>query len=174
MLIVDPRLNSVHLEPSRRQDYRHARDLLLHARGNQTVFVEQHQGFNELGGGSHTFCDKPVRGAASEADFCLMESESLYPLKVGINTVGRSSENDVVVADAFVSRRHCAILVHHSRHCELYDTASKNGTFLNGHKIAGPTRLHNGDEIRMCDRNYVFVTKHEAAAPVALTQTLHE
>ncbi len=172
--MMDPRLNSVHLDPPRRQVYRHARDLLLHARGNQTVFVEQHQGFNELGIGSNTVYEKPGREAGVDTDFCLMEGDIVHRLKVGINTVGRSSENDVVVADAFVSRRHCAILVHHSTLCELYDTASKNGTFLNGHKTAGPTRLRTGDVVRMCDRNYIFVSRHDANAPAAYTQTLHE
>jgi pSer/pThr/pTyr-binding forkhead associated (FHA) protein len=171
--MVDPRLNSVHLDPSRREMFRHAREMLLQARGNQTVFVEKHQDFNELGAGSKTQIEKQA-GAAIETDFCLMDRDCVYPLKVGINTVGRSSENDVVVADAFVSRRHCAILVHHSTVCELYDTASKNGTFLNGNKISGPTRLRTGDEIRMCDRNYIFVSKHDASAPAAITHTLHE
>jgi hypothetical protein len=171
--MVDPRLNSVHLDPSRRQLFRHARAMLLQARGNQTVFVEKHQDFNELGGGSKTLIEKQ-EGAAVETDFCLMDRDCVYPLKVGINTVGRSSENDVVVADAFVSRRHCAILVHHSTVCELYDTASKNGTFLNGNKINSPTRLRTGDEIRMCDCNYIFVSKHDDASPAAITHTLHE
>jgi hypothetical protein len=171
---MDPRLNSVHLEAPRRQLFRHAREVLLQARGSHTVCVEQRQDIDGPGGGSHTLIEKQGANAEVEAEYCLMDRDCVYPLKVGINTVGRSSENDVVVPDAFVSRRHCAILVHHSTVCELYDTASKNGTFLNGHKIAGPTRLHTGDEIRMCDRNYVFVSRHDAAAPVAMTQTLHQ
>jgi FHA domain len=171
---VDPRLNSVHLEPPRRQLFRHARELLLQARGNQTVCGEQNHELDPFGGGSHTFIERQGAQAKFEAEYCLLDRDCVYPLKVGINTVGRSSENDVVVADAFVSRRHCAILVHHSTVCELYDTASKNGTFVNGHKISGPTRLRTGDEIRMCDRNYVFVSKHDANAPAALTQTLRE
>src|SRR5260370_8492555 len=103
-----------------------------------------------------------------------MDGDCAYALGVGINSAGRWSEKEVGGADALVSRRQCAILVHHSTVCELYDTASKNGTFLNGHKIAGPTRLRSGDEIRMCDRNYVFVSRHDASAPAALTQTLHD
>jgi hypothetical protein len=169
----DPRLNSVHLEPPRRQLFREAREILLRSRGNQTVFVEKHQGLNDLGGiGSNTLIERQGAEGEVETEFCLMDRDSVFPLKVGINTVGRSSENDVVVPDAFVSRRHCAILVHHSTICELYDTASKNGTFVNGSKIAGPTRLRTGDEIRMCDRNYVFVSKHDGSSPAALTQTL--
>jgi pSer/pThr/pTyr-binding forkhead associated (FHA) protein len=70
-----------------------------------------------------------------------------------------------------VSRRHCAILVHLTTGCELHDTASKNGTFLNGNRLAGPTRLSPGDEIRMCDRHLVFFSADDPA-PAAHDQTL--
>src|SRR6266581_1196210 len=140
--MADPRLNSVHLEFPRREQFRHARDVLLNARGNQTVLAEQ-------------------KGIAEEAD---------HP-----NTVGRSPDNDVIIQDGFVSRRHCAILVHASKGAELYDTASKNGTFLNGQKIAAPTRLRSGDEIRMCDRNLIFVMREDDVPPSpAHTVTVQE
>jgi pSer/pThr/pTyr-binding forkhead associated (FHA) protein len=92
-------------------------------------------------------------------DYALVDKDSVFPLKVGLNTVGRLPDNDVVIEDAFISRRHCAILIHTQTHPELHDVASKNGTFLNGNKLAGPTPLKSGDEIRMCDRQLVFVCK---------------
>ena len=55
--------------------------------------------------------------------------------------------------------------VHSARGAELHDTASKNGTFLNGKRIFGPTRLVAGDEIRMCDKSVVF--QADTAAPLA-------
>jgi pSer/pThr/pTyr-binding forkhead associated (FHA) protein len=60
-----------------------------------------------------------------------------------------------------VSRRHCAILVHLNDGCELHDTASKNGTFLNGDKLIGPTRLKPGDEIRMCGKQFTFRSRND-------------
>jgi pSer/pThr/pTyr-binding forkhead associated (FHA) protein len=69
-------------------------------------------------------------------------------------------DNDVVMADGSVSRRHCAIVLHASRGCEIHDTASKNGTYLNGKRILGPTRLVAGDEIRMSDHTIVFQSDH--------------
>jgi pSer/pThr/pTyr-binding forkhead associated (FHA) protein len=81
--------------------------------------------------------------------------------------VGRAPDNDVVISDAYVSRRQCAILVHAGDGCELHDVASKNGTFLNGQKLDGPTLLHDGDEIRMCDRQLVFVLRGDASNPHA-------
>jgi hypothetical protein len=160
--MVDARLNSVHLEAPRRQEFRVAREQLLNARGSHTLAVEC-QGDLLSGAGEHNTAIQNVPGnaVAAPARYVLMDAEYIYPLKIGLNTVGRMPDNDVVVPDAYVSRRHCAILVHANDCCELHDVASKNGTLLNGNKIAGPTRLHSGDEIRMCNRNLVFLRKSD-------------
>jgi pSer/pThr/pTyr-binding forkhead associated (FHA) protein len=76
-------------------------------------------------------------------------------------------DNDVVLKDASVSRRHCAIVVHATRGCELHDTASKNGTYLNGKRIGGPTRLINGDQIRLCEVTLVFQAGDATPPPPA-------
>src|SRR5262249_17802187 len=91
--------------------------------------------------------------------FWLMDKDAIYPLKVGVNTIGRLPDNDVVVQAPYVSRRHCAILVHAGDGCELHDIASKNGTFINGRKLEGPTRLNSGDELRMGALRRVLVPR---------------
>jgi hypothetical protein len=160
--MTDPRLNSIHLELPRRQDFRAARDALLNARGEHTLCAEGAGGFLP-GTGNLTAVEKPgpggTTGPAVDARFVLMDRDYVYPLKTGLNTIGRMPDNDVVLEDAYVSRRHCAVLVHAADTCELHDVASKNGTFLNGRKINGPTRLKTGDEIRMCNKHLVFVSR---------------
>jgi hypothetical protein len=158
--MTDPRLNSIHLELPRRQEFRAARELLLHARGNNTLCAENQSGFGGPSAANLTAIEKlgPC-SPATPARFVLMDRDYAYPLKVGLNTIGRMPDNDIVLEDAYVSRRHCAILVHVGDFCELHDVASKNGTLLNGHKIEGPTRLKSGDEIRMCNRNLVFMCR---------------
>jgi hypothetical protein len=167
--MTDPRLNSMHLGPDRREMFRFAREQLLGARGAQTCYFEQ----GGSGGGSATLHGEQA-DEALQLDYCLMDQEHVYPLKIGVNTLGRSSENDLVVADAFISRRHCAILVHASRGCELHDTASKNGTFLNEAKLAKPTRLKCGDKIRMCDRLFIFLIKGQPLPAASNSHTLAE
>jgi pSer/pThr/pTyr-binding forkhead associated (FHA) protein len=54
----------------------------------------------------------------------------------------------------------------------LHDTASKNGTYVNGKRISGPTRLRSGDEIRMCDQRLVFVTRDTPPDHPSPTHTL--
>jgi uncharacterized protein YkwD len=76
-------------------------------------------------------------------------------LKRKIN-VGNASDNDVVVADPTVSRRH-AILKRRFRRYRLIDLESTNGTFINGRRINGPTRIVRGDEVRFGAARFVFL-----------------
>src|SRR5207237_3501868 len=115
-------------------------------------------------GGSHTMIQGAKERPPAGVNFWLMDKEAIYPLKVGVNTIGRLPDNDVVVQAPYVSRRHCAILVHAGDGCELHDIASKNGTYLNGRRLEGPTPINRGDEIRMCDRQMVFMNKTGGAA----------
>jgi hypothetical protein len=169
----DPRLNSVHLDAPRRQVFRQARKALLNARGWQTVAAENEKAADEASPADspHTMLLHADSRPGPDVKFWLVDKEFLYPLKIGLNTIGRAPENDVVVPDGYVSRRHCAILVHAGDGCELHDTASKNGTFLNGRKLAGPTPLAVGDEIRMCDRQLVFMSHTGGPATPGTAQT---
>jgi hypothetical protein len=146
----DPRLNSIHLEDPRRHEFRRAREALLGARGDCTRLADA---------GSKTAVQALEGCIPASCDCVVMDREQVYPLKVGLNTIGRLPDNDVVLADPYVSRRHCAILVHASKGFELHDVASKNGTFLNGRRLTGPTPIVSGDEIRMCDRHLIFVRR---------------
>lgn len=163
--MVDPRLNSIHLESlPRRDEFRQARQALLDARGPRTLAAEQFKGYaTDKERPSNTVMQNQGPQLRGGLKFLLMDKEYVYPLKVGLNTIGRMPDNDVVIHDACVSRRHCAILVHTLDGCELHDVASKNGTFINGKRLSGPTRLNSGDEICMCNRQFVFVTKNECS-----------
>lgn len=170
----DPRLNSLHLDPTRRQEFRRAREVLLQARGNETIFAEKKR--SEESDPGTTFIHNNKSALPTTLDVWLADREYIYPLKIGLNTMGRSADNDVVVEDLYVSRRHCAVLVHHNNLCVLQDVASKNGTFLNGSRIAGPTPLKSGDEIRICNRQFIFQTREAfpqgPPAPPAPTRTI--
>jgi hypothetical protein len=152
----DPRLNSVHLEFPRREDFRRAREMLVGSRGELTIAAEQ--ALPAFAGGSRTLMEE-AGGSQTSMEHLLVENGLTYPLKIGVNTIGRLLDNDVVIEGPYVSRRHCAIVVHARNGCELHDIASKNGTFVNGAKLGGPARLANGDEIRMCDRLFIFMSK---------------
>jgi len=136
--MADPRFNSVHLDPPRREEFRRVWEVLLGARGSQTLSAERQPGDES---GSRTCIRNLGEPPPRALKYWLVDRDFIYPLKVGVNTLGRATENDVVVEDAFISRRHCAILVHLNQTCEVYDTASKNGTFLNGTRLASTAPL---------------------------------
>jgi len=169
----DQHLNSMHLEWPRRQQFRKAREALLNACGEQTRLVVLPQDSGNSQAGSKTVIVHTENRLPTGLTYGLMDQEMVYPLKVGVNTIGRMLDNEVVLEDPYVSRRHCAVVVHADEHTfELHDVASKNGTYLNGTRITGAMPLVSGDEIRLCDRQLIFVTKPGLRPPAERTPTL--
>jgi pSer/pThr/pTyr-binding forkhead associated (FHA) protein len=62
--------------------------------------------------------------------------------------VGRGKDADLVLADDLVSRRHARVTPSGSG-AVVEDLGSRNGTFLNGEGIHGPTRLKAGDQLQL-------------------------
>jgi hypothetical protein len=60
--------------------------------------------------------------------------------------MGRSVDDDLVIDDPGLSRRH-ALIETVDAAILITDCGSRNGTFVNGNKIAGPTPLKDGDLI---------------------------
>jgi pSer/pThr/pTyr-binding forkhead associated (FHA) protein len=63
-------------------------------------------------------------------------------------TVGRGRDADLVLADELVSRHHAQITPSGSG-AVVEDLGSRNGTFVNGEAIHGPTRLTPGDQLQL-------------------------
>lgn len=165
----DSPMNSVHLDAVRREEFRRARAALMGAVGEQTRKASEIKQALEEADNSLTMSHELSCRLPAGLDFVLMDKENVYSLKIGLNTIGRLSDNDVIIPDPYLSRRHGAVLVHSDGSCELHDVASKNGTYLNGKKIDGPTLLNSGDEIRMCDHQFVFVRRSDLPDPSAPT-----
>jgi adenylate cyclase len=73
-----------------------------------------------------------------------------YAMKPGVNTLGRSSKNDIVITDVSSSRHHAEI--HYepaSNTVMLQDLKSTNGTFINRNRLSGSVRLGTNDIIRI-------------------------
>ncbi len=65
-----------------------------------------------------------------------------------VTTVGRGSDNFIVLNDEFVSANHAMILWRDATWW-LEDLESHNGTYLNGERISEPISLTDGDHIRI-------------------------
>lgn len=72
----------------------------------------------------------------------------VYRLERSLTVLGRAADVDIVVEDEGVSRRHAQIAAVGESHV-LTDLASRNGTIHNGHRLAEPVELHDGDRIRI-------------------------
>ncbi len=72
-------------------------------------------------------------------------------------TIGRDSDNDVVVDSKLASRHHCVIQKIKEAYF-LKDEGSTNGTFLNGNRVPPDkyVRLNLGDKITVGSSNLVM------------------
>jgi aspartyl protease family protein len=61
-------------------------------------------------------------------------------------TIGRDTNNDVVISDAKASRHHLQIIQDKTNY-RIVDLGSKNGTFVNNRKISSETTLFAGDSV---------------------------
>ncbi len=78
--------------------------------------------------------------------FKLETDDGARPLTQGQNVIGRTDEADICVDKTEVARCHAMITVQGTS-AVIEDLGSKNGTYVNGRQIDGPTALNNGDEI---------------------------
>ena len=110
---------------------------------------------------------------AMDGPFLLVEggpnnSEQIR-LGAGLISMGRQSANEVVVAEAGVSRRHAEILQKEESYY-LRDLASTNGTFVNTRKIPqGDYLLHDGDRITLGATKVVFIFRSPTANTLQIT-----
>ena len=88
-----------------------------------------------------------VRAAAPTAYRLVLEDREVA-LRPGENVLGRVDEGVIWVESSSVSRRHARISVD-DREVVIEDLGSKNGTFVRGDRITGPTVLSDGDVFRL-------------------------
>ncbi len=75
------------------------------------------------------------------------EMGKVFPLLDGL-TIGRSPDNDIVLANSFVSHTHARVLEKNGAYF-IEDLNSTNGTFLREKRILKPAQLKSGDRIRI-------------------------
>ncbi len=71
-----------------------------------------------------------------------------FPL-TGTVTIGRETDNTVLITDdAYISSHH-ATVTHHDGQVVIDDHDSRNGTYLNGTKLSKRQAVHIGDRIQI-------------------------
>ena len=67
--------------------------------------------------------------------------------------LGRAEENQVVVSDDGVSRFHARLLFENGS-LWLQDAGSRNGVFVNGHRVSGHQQIKVGDAITIARHTF--------------------
>ncbi len=76
-----------------------------------------------------------------------------HPLYRGDNTVGAGGHNDIHVDRPPISWNHAIIICRDDR-ILLQDSASTNGTFVNGDRVRSPRRLSHDDVLRFGSEDF--------------------
>lgn len=77
-----------------------------------------------------------------------------FDLGGSLISIGRASDNDVIVDDPLVSRHHCQLKLQHGAY-SLADLGSRNGSYVNGQPVS-EIALGPGDLIRIGDTEIEF------------------
>jgi hypothetical protein len=166
--VSDPRLNGSHLSVARRDQYDATVDDMLDDRGPITAEADPLARLPSIprtivfaeaptpGNHSTTLIRRAAPPPGGTYTLVSLADGRRHPLRVGINAVGRYLENDLVLYPFSVSRRHCVILVHATGGCEVYDTASRNGTWVNQRRI-GRVDLFPGDTLMVSSQQFLVV-----------------
>lgn len=110
--------------------------------------------------------DPTVRPSASLRMLTGPLAGEVFQLEDGSSTVGRTSDNDLVLKDPGISRRHAMISVDASA-VVVTDLGSTNGIRVEGLPIDGPTALRSGQRL-LLGQSWVAVDHYSVA--VSATQ----
>ncbi|HJS28388.1 MAG TPA: FHA domain-containing protein [Anaerolineales bacterium] len=65
--------------------------------------------------------------------------------------MGRDINNDIVISDSEVSRKHARLVLVSTGEYQLEDLGSTNGTYIDGQRITGPHLMYPGETIMLGD-----------------------
>jgi hypothetical protein len=90
--------------------------------------------------------------------YLLVQTDGAPPVQFDLGgaliSIGRASDNDVIVDDALVSRHHCQLKLQHGAY-SFADLGSRNGSFVNGQPVS-EIALGPGDRIRIGSTDIEF------------------
>lgn len=109
----------------------------------------------------------PDNGSES-ALLVLFDGETIrrqWLLDRDLTRIGRWPDNEVAIDDRWISRYHAEIRREATQYT-LRDLGSKNGTYLNGRRLAAPHQLRDGDQISVAPLYVLTFVDYAATAPL--------
>jgi len=94
---------------------------------------------------------EPASPSSATRAYLLVQTDGAAPVQFDLGgpliSIGRASDNDVIVDDGLVSRHHCQLKLQHGAY-SFADLGSRNGSFVNGQPVS-EIALGPGDRIRI-------------------------
>jgi pSer/pThr/pTyr-binding forkhead associated (FHA) protein len=90
----------------------------------------------------------------------LIVNSQVFPLTRDVTTIGRKLDNDLVIQDILVSRKHSEIRFEDGKY-HIYDLGSTGGTYLNNKKVE-ESILYSGDLILISNIPLMFIDESKA------------
>ncbi len=109
-------------------------------------------------------------GRDSQQPWLILADNRIVPLEKPIFTIGRADNNDVVIADAYVSRHHAQLRKRSGAYI-LLDVNSRGGTLVN-EQIVREHALQNGDLITIGRTAIIYCEPNGRAADDESTQVM--
>ncbi|TLQ43029.1 FHA domain-containing protein [Streptomyces marianii] len=88
----------------------------------------------------------PSAAAGTAATSTFRQPTTVRPLPTRTVRIGRAADNDIVIDDLIVSRRHAELRAHLDGRYEIVDLGSHNGTYLNGQPVT-QAAISEGDTV---------------------------
>ncbi len=88
-----------------------------------------------------------------------------FVLNRGITTIGRAQDNDIVINNLALSRRHAQVEFKGGRF-EVIDLQSQNGVYVNQERVRAPRSLDDRDSITLGTYQFVFRSSEESEPEV--------
>ncbi len=84
-----------------------------------------------------------------------LDTGEKIPVLFWENSIGRARGSDIALDDTAISRNHC-VLLRRKEGWFITDTGSKTGTYVNGNRAIGRTKVNIDDTIEMGNKEYAF------------------
>lgn len=96
-------------------------------------------------------CSMPGQSPSPILKYFDLDGEHLFSINGDAATIGRSPDQDLVLKEAYVSRRH-ALITRQNGGFEIIDQKSSHGTYVNGNRIER-AQLKSGDSLQFGSLN---------------------
>jgi pSer/pThr/pTyr-binding forkhead associated (FHA) protein len=82
-----------------------------------------------------------------------------FLLNPTVTTIGRSQDNDIVINNLALSRRHAEVVARPGGAFEIKDLSSQNGVYINDERVRSGHGLSNRDTITLGNYHFVFFSE---------------